>query len=210
MAADLREARSTTQLRSPPPFGYRHLPRPVQHHHHHHHLHHQHHPYEQHHQLQPEPQERMLEPEPEPYVKMEQEWEQEWDWRGKEEYVEPGKAEAPKWWEQYERPQAQQQAMQAEPMQAELMQAEPMQVEGRAKVCYMFCMPPVCDFGHVTRGVGRVFNVICVSFLCFPSRLWEQLHCPARFWRFLYRTPRRQGPQHHAGEAEEVADPREG
>ena len=60
----------------------------------------------------------MLEPEPEPYVKMEQEWEQEWEWRGKEEYVEPGEAEAPEWWEQYERPHAQQQAMQAEPMQA--------------------------------------------------------------------------------------------
>ena len=76
--------RSSAQLRPPPPFGYPHLPRPVQHHHHHRHLHHQHHPYEQHHQLQPQPQGRMLEPEPGPYVKMEQEWEQEWEWRGKE------------------------------------------------------------------------------------------------------------------------------
>ena len=111
---------------------------------------------------------------------MEQEWEQEWELRGKEEYVEPGEAEAPEWWEQYERPQAQQQAMQAEPMQA-----EPMLAEGRATVCFMFCMSPHCDFGHVSRGVGRVFNDIRVPLLWFRSRLWEQLHCHARFWRPL-------------------------
>ena len=111
---------------------------------------------------------------------------------------------------QCKRPQARQQAMQAEPIEAEPMQAEPLQAEGGATVCSMFCMSPHCDFGHVSRGVGRVFNVIRVPFLCFRSRLWEQLHCPARFWRPLYGAPRRQGPQHHAGGAEEVADPREG
>ena len=126
------EAPSTTRLRPPPPFGYPHLPGPVLHDYHHHHLHHQHHPYEHHHQLQHQPQERMLEPEPEPYVKMEQEWEQEWEWRGKEEYVQPGEAEAPERLEQYEGPQARQQAMQAEPMQAEPMQGRPLCVPGFA------------------------------------------------------------------------------
>ena len=126
MAAYYGDARSTTQLRPPPPFGYPHLPRPVQPHHHHHH------PYGHHHQLQPQPQPRMLEPEPEPYVKMEQEWEQEWECRGKQEYVDPGEAEAPEWWEQYERP----------PTQEEVQEEEPMQAEGRAIVCSMFCMSP--------------------------------------------------------------------
>ena len=63
------------------------------------------------------------------------------------------------------------------------MQAEPMQAEpGRASVCSMFCMSPHCDFDHASRGVSRVFRVIHVPFLCFRSRLGEQLHCPARFW----------------------------
>ena len=124
--------------------------------------------------------------------------------------MEPREAEEPERWEQYERPQAQQQAMQAERMQVEPMQAEPMQAEGRATVCSMFCMSPHCEFGHVSRGVSRVFKAIRVPFLRFRSRLWEQLHCPARFWRPLYKTPRRQGPQHHAGGAEEAGDPREG
>ena len=84
----------------------------------------------------------MLEPEPEPYVKMEQGWEHEWEWRGKEEYVEPGEAEAPEWWEQYERPPTQEEALQAGPMQAEPMQAAPMQAEGRATVRSMFFMFP--------------------------------------------------------------------
>ena len=84
----------------------------------------------------------MLEPEPEPYVKMEQDREHEWEWRGKEEYVEPGEAEAPEWWEQYERPPTQEEALQAGPMQAEPMQATPMKPEGRATVCSMFCMSP--------------------------------------------------------------------
>ena len=74
----------------------------------------------------------MFEPEPEPYVKMEQEWEQEREWRGKQEYVDPGEAEAPEWWEQYERP----------PTQEEVQEEEPMQAEGRAIVCSMFCMSP--------------------------------------------------------------------
>ena len=125
MAADYGDARSTTKLRPPPPFGYPHLPRPVQPHHHHHH------PYGHHHQLQPQPQPRMFEPEPEPYVKMEPEWEQEWEWRGKQEYVDPGEAEG-EWWEQYERP----------PTQDEVQEEEPMQAEGRAIVCSMFCMSP--------------------------------------------------------------------
>ena len=101
---------------------------------------------------------------------MEQDWEHEWEWRGKEEYVEPGEAEAPEWWEQYERPPTQEEAMQARPMQAEPMQAAPMQAEGRATVCSMFCMSPYCDFGHVFRGVGRVFHVIRVPFMCFRGR----------------------------------------
>ena len=126
---------------------------------------------------------------PELYVKMEQEWEHEWEWRCKEEYVEPGEAEGPEWWEPYERPPTQEEAMQAGPMQARPMQAAPMQAEGRATLCSMFCMSPYCDFGHFSRGVGRVFHVIRVPFLCFRSRLWEQLHCPARFWRPLYRAP---------------------
>ena len=148
----------------------------------------------------------MLEPEPELYVKMEQECEEWQEWWGKEEYLQPGEAEARDRWEQYERPQARQEAMQAEPMQAEPMQGEP----GRATVCSMFCMSPHCDFDHVSRGVGRVFRVIGVPFLCFRSRLWKQLHCLARFRRALYRAPGRQGPEHHAGGAEEVANPREG
>ena len=154
MAADVGEARSTTQLRPPPLFGYSHPPRPVAHHHHHyHHFHHQHPPYELHHQPQPRPQERMSDPEPAPYVKTQQEWE--WEWRGKEEYVEPGEAEKPDWREQYERPLAREGAMQAEPMQAE---------PARATVCSMFCMSPHGDFEHASRGVGHVFRVICVPF----------------------------------------------
>ena len=77
-------------------------------------------------------------------------------------------------------------------------------------MCSMLCMSPHRDFDHVSRGVGRVFNVICVPFLFFRSRLWEQLHCPTRFWRPLYRAPHQQGPEHRAGGAKEVADPRVG
>ena len=96
-------------------------------------------------------------------------------------------------------------------MQADQMQAEPMQAErGRATACSMFSMSAHCDFDHVSRGVGRVFRVTRVPFLCFRSRLREQLHCPPRFWCPLYRAARRRGPEHHAGGAEEVADPREG
>ena len=119
--------------------------------------------------------------------------------------MELGEAEEPDWWEQYERPLAREEAMQTEPMQAEPMQAEP----GRATVCSVSCMSPLCDFDHASRGVGRVFRVIRVLFLCFRSRLWEQMHCPASFWCSLYRAPRRQGPEHHAGGAEEVVGPRE-
>ena len=109
----------------------------------------------------------MFEPEPEPYFKMDQEWEEWQEWRGKEEYVQPREAEVRDWCEHYERPKARQEAMQAEPMQAEPMQAEP----GRAIVCSMFCMSPHSDFHHVSRGVGRVFNVMRVPLLCFRSRL---------------------------------------
>ena len=93
-------------------------------------------------------------------------------------------------------------------MQAQPMQAEPMQAKsGRAAVCSVFCMSPHCDFDHASRGVGRDFRVIRVPFLCFRSRLWEQMHRPAHFWGLLYRAPRRQPPEHHAGGAEEVAGP---
>ena len=114
--------------------------------------------------------------------------------------MEPGEAEEPDWWEQYERPLAREEAMQAKPMQAE---------PRSALVCSFFCMSPHCDLDHASRGVGRVFRVIRVPFLCPRSCLWERLHCPARFWRALYRAPREQGPVHHAARAEEVAGCRE-
>ena len=91
-----------------------------------------------------------------------------------------------------------------------MAESGPMQSEsGRALVCSVFCMPPRCDFDHASRGVSRVFRVIFVLFLCFRSCIWERLHCPARLWRPLYRAPRRQGPEHHATKAEEVAGSRE-
>ena len=116
----------------------------------------------------------MSEPEPDPYVKMEDEWE--WEWLGKEgAYVEPGEAEETDWWEQYEQRLAREEAM---------AESGPMQTEpGRAPLCSVLCMSPHCDFDQASRGVGRVFCVIPVPFLCFRSCLWERLHCPTRFWR---------------------------
>ena len=104
--------------------------------------------------------------------------------------------EEPDCWEQYERPLAREEAMQAEPMQGE---------PGRSPVCSMFCMSPHWDFNHASRGVGRVFRVIRVPFFCFRSCLWERLQCHTRCWRPLYVAPRRQGPEHHAAGAQKVA-----
>ena len=103
-------------------------------------------------------------------------------------YIEAG--EQAQWWQQYERP-----------LEEAMAGSDP----GSAPVFFVFCMSPHSDFAQASTGVGRVFRVIRVQFLCFPSCLWERSQRPARLWRWLYKRPRRQGPEHHAVGAEDVS-----